>query len=502
MSARKTADELRSEILALTREFTQLAHAKMAPGGPASGFVPGETVIPYAGRVFDADEVGAAVGSSLDFWLTLGAEGEAFEKELAGAMGVKRSLLTNSGSSANLLAVSALTSHKLPEEKRLRPGDEVVTVAAGFPTTVAPILQNQAVPVFIDSDPLTLNARCGQLEEAFSPGKTKAVIMAHTLGNPFDLGAVLEFCAKHGLWLIEDNCDALGAEYSMPGSTPAWTGTFGDMSTQSFYPPHHMTLGEGGAVNIVRDMKWKAIAESFRDWGRDCWCASGQDNTCGKRFGWQLGELPEGYDHKYVYSHLGYNLKPLDLQAAIGRAQLKKLPAFIRARRENWNYLRDGLDGLGEFFDFQLPTHALRWLPPAELKGGEVEKLSADLPSTSRPRTPSTFLWDSSGASCDPSWFGFALMVKPGSPFTRAGLARHLDAAKIGNRTLFGGNLTRQPALAQLKRETPAAFRVVGNLAGADAIMNRALFIGVYPGLTRPMMDYMAETIRDFVRSR
>jgi len=479
VNTQKTANELRSEILALAREFTQLVHAKMVPGGPASGFVPGETVIPYAGRVFDADEVSAAVGSSLDFWLTLGPEGDAFEKELAGAMGVKRSLLTNSGSSANLLALSALTSHKLPEGKRLRPGDEVITVAAGFPTTVAPILQNQAVPVFIDSDPLTLNARCGQLEEAFSPGKTRAVIMAHTLGNPFDLRAVTEFCAGHDLWLIEDNCDALGAGYSMPSCASAWTGTFGDMSTQSFYPPHHMTLGEGGAVNIVRDMKWKVIVESFRDWGRDCWCASGKDNTCGKRFGWQLGELPEGYDHKYIYSHVGYNLKPLDLQAAIGRAQLKKLPAFISARRENWNYLRAGLDGLGEFFDFQLPTHATGWRKP---EGNN-----------------SSFSWDTSGASCDPSWFGFMLMVKPESPFSRADLVRELEARKIGSRALFGGNLVRQPALARLRHENPDAFRVVGDLAGADAIMNRSLFIGVYPGLSHAMMDYMISSLMDFV---
>jgi CDP-6-deoxy-D-xylo-4-hexulose-3-dehydrase len=492
---KKSSDELREEILRLTQEYSGSAHRSFSP--EPRDFVPGETVIPYAGRVFDAEEVVAAVASSLDFWLTLGAEGDAFEKELAGLLGAKRSLLTNSGSSANLLAVSALTSHKLPEEKRLKPGDEVITVAAGFPTTVAPILQNRAVPVFIDSDPLTLNARCEQLEEAFCPGKTRAVIMAHTLGNPCNLRAVTEFCARHGLWLIEDNCDALGAEYFFPESKiqnpkSILTGTFGDMSTQSFYPPHHMTLGEGGSVNIVRDMKWKTIVESFRDWGRDCWCASGKDNTCGKRFGWQLGELPEGYDHKYIYSHVGYNLKPLDLQAAIGRAQLKKLPAFIRARRENWNDLRAALDGLGDFFDFQLPTHATAW---KKLEKGSLkpeENISAF-------RFPlSAFSWDSSGASCNPSWFGFMLMVKPEAPFSRADLARHLEAAKIGNRPLFGGNLTRQPALTQLKRENPAAFRVVGDLGGADAIMNRSLFIGVYPGLTRPMLDYMAEVVQNF----
>ena len=506
---KKSPDQLREEILRLTQEYSGAVHRSLSP--EPRDFVPGETVIPYAGRVFDAEEVVAAVGSSLDFWLTLGAEGKAFEKELTGFMGAKHSLLTNSGSSANLLAVSALTSHKLPEEKRLRPSDEVITVAAGFPTTVAPILQNQAVPVFIDSDPLTLNARCGQLEEAFCPGKTKAVIMAHTLGNPFDLTAVLDFCRRHDLWLIEDNCDALGAEYFLPNSSkiknqkPVSTGAFGDMSTQSFYPPHHMTLGEGGAVNVVRDMRWKAIVESFRDWGRDCWCASGKDNTCGKRFGWQLGELPEGYDHKYIYSHVGYNLKPLDLQAAIGRAQLKKLPAFIRARRENWNYLRAALDGLGGFFDFQLPTHAAAWNGKCGM--GNAECLPSPLDSrlsTSSPflLPPPFFSWDSSGASCNPSWFGFMLMVKSGSPFTRIELAHYLAAAKIGSRPLFGGNLTRQPALTQLKSETPAAFRVVGDLAGADAIMNRALFVGVYPGLTRPMLDYMVEKIRDFVRSR
>lgn len=484
----KTADELRAEILKLTGEFTRLAHEKMVPGGLASAFRPGETVIPYAGRVFDAEEVAAAVGSSLEFWLTLGAEGDAFEKELAGFLGAKRCLLTNSGSSANLLAVSALTGHSIPEERRLRPGDEVITVAAGFPTTVAPIVQNQAVPVFIDSDPLTLNARCDQLEEAYSPGKTKAVMMAHTLGNPFDLHAVTEFCNRHGLWLIEDNCDALGSEYTLPHGSPALTGTFGDMSTQSFYPAHHMTLGEGGAVNISRDMRWKVLVESFRDWGRDCWCDSGRDNTCGKRFGWQLGELPAGYDHKYIYSQLGYNLKPLDLQAAIGRAQLKKLPGFVDARRANWEYLRTALAGLEEYFDFQLPAHATGWQKP-EAENGKSEGIV------------SPFSWDASGASCRPSWFGFMLMARPGAPFSRADLTRELEKQKIGNRTLFGGNLVRQPAWTRLRRENPAALRVIGDLAGADDIMNRALFIGVYPGLSRPMLDHMVETIQKFVRS-
>jgi CDP-6-deoxy-D-xylo-4-hexulose-3-dehydrase len=342
----------------------------------------------------------------------------------------------------------------------------------------------------LDSDPLTLNVRGGQLEEAFHAGKTKAVMMAHTLGNPFDLRAVTDFCTRHALWLIEDNCDALGSEYFFPDSldpsSPAGspkakrqksslTGTFGDMSTQSFYPAHHMTLGEGGAVNIPRDMSWKVLIESFRDWGRDCWCASGKDDTCGKRFGWQLGELPEGYDHKYIYSHLGYNLKPLDLQAAIGREQIKKLPSFISARREHWQYLRAALADLEEFFDFQLPTHATSW---------NAEYSAAKPTSPSPPFKLSSFSWDSSGCWSDPSWFGFMLGVKPGAPFTR---------------TLFGGNLTRQPALTQLRRENPGAFRVIGDLAGADTIMDRTLFIGVYPGLTRDMLDFMVATIRRFV---
>ncbi len=456
-----------------------MQHQANLPAEAATGrkFVPGETVIPYAGRVFDADEVEAAIASTLDFWLTLGAEGDAFEQELAKFMGIKRSILVNSGSSANLLAFSTLTSAKLPSERRVKPGDEVITVAAGFPTTVAPMIQNGAVPVFIDADPLTLNGRPEMLEAAFIQGKTKAVMMAHTLGNPFDLTAAAEFCKRHNLWLVEDNCDALGSRYARPGETAKLTGTFGDLSTQSFYPPHHLTLGEGGAVNIVRDMKFKVLVESFRDWGRDCWCASGKDNTCGKRFGWQLGDLPEGYDHKYIYSHLGYNLKPLDIQAAIGRAQLKKLPAFIESRRKNWEYLRRALDDLGEFFDFQLPAHATGW-------------------------TPDGFTWDSTGARAEPSWFGFMLMVKPDAPFTRLALSRALDEKKIGNRALFGGNLVRQPAFTQLRKDNPAAFRVVDNLDGADAIMNRAVFVGVYPGLTRPMLDFIAETIRSFARGK
>ena len=472
--------ELKSEILRLTREYSELVHRANRPGSENdTPFIPGQTTVPYAGRVFDPNEVEAAVGATLDFWLTLGPEGDAFESELAAYLGVKKSILVNSGSSANLLAFSALTSHKLGE-RRLRPGDEVITAAAGFPTTVAPIIQNGCVPVFIDNDPVTLNARVDQLDAAFVPGKTKAVFMAHTLGSPFDLAAVTAFCNRHGLWLIEDNCDALGSRYD-----GQLTGTFGDLSTQSFYPPHHLTMGEGGAVNVGRDMKLKVIVESFRDWGRDCWCASGMDNTCNKRFGWQLGELPEGYDHKYIYSHLGYNLKPLDPQAAIGRAQLKKLPAFVRARAENWQTLREGLADLEEFFTFQVPTHATGWMPPSTLNS-----------------QPSTFSWDTSGHRTDCSWFGFLLLVKPTAPFTRTELARHLDAKKIGNRMLFGGNLLRQPAFMQLRKDRPDALRVAGKLSGADEIMRTAMFLGTYPGLTREMLDYELTVIHQFVRSR
>ncbi len=495
---------LKSEILRLTREYSALMHTANRPGlEEAKPFIPGETTVPYAGRVFTEDEVEAAVASTLDFWLTLGPEGEAFEKELAQFLGVKHSLLVNSGSSANLVALSSLTTHKLPPQKRIQPGDEVITVAAGFPTTVAPILQIGAVPVFIDNDPTTGNARVEQLAAAYVPGKTKAVMMAHTLGNPFDVGAVLEFCKAHDLWLIEDNCDALGCTYSLPleraaalGFTenspglPAngthitrYTGTWGDLSTQSFYPPHHLTMGEGGAVNIVHRPPLKTYAESFRDWGRDCWCASGKDNTCGKRFGWKLGELPAGYDHKYIYSHLGYNLKPLDPQAAIGRQQLKKLPAFIEARKKNWETLRRSLAGLEDIFDFSLPTHATGWTTP----------------STLNPQ-PSAFSWDSTGCRTDCSWFGFMLRVRPGSPFSHTDLARHLDEHKIGNRMLFGGNLLRQPVFVQLAKDRPDSFRVAGSMHGADEIMNTAIFIGTYPGLTSTMLAYVVETIHRFVR--
>jgi len=352
-----------------------------------------------------------------------------------------------------------------------------------------------AVPVFIDADPITGNARCDQLEAAYRAGKTKAVMMAHALGNPFNLAATLAFCRKYDLWLVEDNCDALGCSYSMPRemaesmgfseNSPGldegpdrvirWTGTWGDISTQSFYPPHHLTMGEGGSVNIVRDQKLKVIAESFRDWGRDCWCPSGTDNTCNKRFGWQLGELPQGYDHKYTYSHMGYNLKPLDPQAAIGRVQLRRLPEFIEARKQNWEILRRGLAGHEDVLEFALPTHATAW---------DVEQ---------------GFSWDQTGCRADCSWFGFKIAVKAGAAFSRTELAQELDHNMIGNRMLFGGNLLRQPAFVELRQDRPDALRVVGEMTGSDQIMVSTLFLGTYPGLTTEMLQAEIGVIHAFV---
>ena len=358
-------------------------------------------------------------------------------------------------------------------------------------------MQCGGVPVFIDNDPVTGNARVEQLKEAYVEGKTKAVVMAHTLGNPFDLSAVMSFCKAHKLWLVEDNCDALGCTYTVPeamqdamglgrahlnrnlsagvGEVTLRTGGWGDISTQSFYPPHHLTMGEGGSVNAVSSKLLATVIESLRDWGRDCYCPSGCDNSCNKRFGWQLGELPFGYDHKYIYSHLGYNLKPLDPQAAIGRAQLDKLPRFVTARHDNWEYLRRGLDHLSHLFEFSLPTHATGW------------------------DKDQGFSWDETGCRVYCSWFGFMLRVRPDAPFSRSELAKHLDEKKIGNRMLFGGNLTRQPAFVQLRKDRPDAMRVIGDLAGADDILDRALFIGTFPGLTRPMLDYIIEVIDTYV---
>jgi len=491
--------ELREEILNLTREYSRRKHHQQLPGclRKSNSFIPGVTPVPYAARTFSDEEVVSAVGSTLDFWLTLGPEGEAMERELADFLGVRKSLLVNSGSSANLIAVSTLTSPLIASDRRLIPGDEVITCAAGFPTTVAPIIQNGCVPVFLDNDPLTGNIDVSLLEEAYVEGKTKAVMLAHALGNPFDLSTVIAFCKRHNVWLVEDNCDALGSSYSMPEGmaknlgfghnspnlhpeeylVSRWTGTWGDISTQSFYPPHQLTMGEGGAINISGSSELRRPAESFRDWGRDCWCPSGKDNTCGKRFKWQLGELPDGYDHKYTYSHLGYNLKPLDIQAAIGRVQLKRLPDFIEARKRNWNYLRACLDGWSEFFEFSLPTHATQW-------------------------TSDGFLWDDSGCRVDCSWFGFMLLVKPSAPFSHSDLAHYLNRHKIGTRMIFGGNLLRQPVFVELKKSRPESFKVMGPMRGADKLMGRALFLGTYPGLTQRMIDYEIEIINEFLNKR
>jgi CDP-4-dehydro-6-deoxyglucose reductase, E1 len=455
-------EKLRQEILEKTKQYIDLRE------NTPDGFKEGVDTVPYAGRVYDSNEVVAGVGSMLDFWLTLGKEGSAFEKELAKFLDVRSTLLVNSGSSANLVAFSALTSHRL-EERRIKAGDEVITVAAGFPTTVAPIIQNGVIPVFCDVDPLTANIKVEQLEDAYVEGKTKAVMLAHALGNPFNLSEVQRFCQDKNLWLIEDNCDALGSLYN---GKP--TGSFGDISTQSFYPPHHITMGEGGSVNIPKQALLKLVAESIRDWGRDCWCPSGKDNTCNKRYDQQLGELPEGYDHKYIYSHLGYNLKPLDVQAAIGREQLKKFPDFVQARINNWDFLRNQLSGQEDRIDFMLPTHAKSW--------------SSD-----------GITWDGV-AETKPSWFAFMMLVKENSKFSRRELAKVLDKHHIGNRMFFGGNMVRQPVFVTLKELAkkdgkPMPFRVIGDLEGADRIMNESIFVGTYPGLTEEKLKYISTTI-------
>ncbi len=431
--------ELEARILAMTRELQRRKSSKR------SLFMPGTTPIPYAGRVFDHEEVEAAVKSSLDFWLTLGPEGAAFEKELAKYIGIKHAVLTNSGSSANLLAFMTLTSPTL--ERPIVPGDEVITVAASFPTTVNPILQANCIPVFVDVDPRTANIDVSRLEPALSD-KTRAVMLAHTLGNPFDLDAVTAFCKQHNLYLVEDNCDALGSLYD--GKK---TGTFGHLATSSFYPPHHITMGEGGAI-YTRDARFRTILESIRDWGRDCWCASGKDNTCAKRFDWDWESLPKGYDHKYVYSHIGYNLKPTDIQAAIGRVQLRRIDGFVAARRKNWARLRELLAPIEDQFRFSEPT-----------------------------------------AKSEPSWFGFLMVMREPDHERLTRICRFLDERKIGHRRLFGGNLLRQPAYKKIPH------RVVGPLSVADDIMNGGLFLGVYPGLTDEMLESMAGTFIEAVRA-
>jgi CDP-6-deoxy-D-xylo-4-hexulose-3-dehydrase len=432
------AAQLRAEILQLVAEYYKEAFAPVP-------FQPGVTPVPVSGRVFDDAEIKHLVEAALDFWLTTGRFAAQFEREFARFFGLRHAMLVNSGSSANLLALSCLTSPKLGD-RALRPGDEVITVAAGFPTTVNPIFQNQLVPVFVDIHIPTYNIDADQLEAALSD-RTRAIMLAHTLGNPFDVQRVVDFARRHQLWLIEDCCDAVGATYQ--GKK---VGTFGDLATVSFYPAHHITMGEGGCV-LTDNSKLKTLVESFRDWGRDCWCEPGKDNTCGKRFGWQLGELPEGYDHKYTYSHIGYNLKATDMQAAVGVAQLAKLPAFIEARRRNFQVLWQGLSDLAEFFI----------LPQA---------------------TPGS----------EPSWFGFPITVADDAPFTRNDLVQFLEQRKIGTRLLFGGNLIRQPAYSDKK------YRVVDNLINTDKALHDTFWIGVYPGLTKQMLDFIISSIHDFIK--
>lgn len=434
------ADELRHQILDLVSEY----HKEAFPSRP---FLGGISTVPVSGKVFDKKELQLLVDSSLDFWLTTGRYAEKFEKAFAKFMGMRHAMLCNSGSSANLLAVSSLMSPRLGK-RALKEGDEVLTVAAGFPTTVNPIIQNRLVPVFVDAELGTYDASVESLEAAIGP-KTKAIVMAHTLGNPFDAEGVMRLAQEHNLWVVEDTCDAVGAKFA---GKPV--GSFGDLSTTSFYPAHHITMGEGGCV-LVKQGSMKKIVESYRDWGRDCWCATGEQNTCNRRFDWQLGELPYGYDHKYVYSHIGYNLKMTDMQAAIGVAQLDKLPSFISTRNRNWKRLRDGLKSLEEFL-----------ILPQATKNSE------------------------------PSWFGFALTVRDGAPFARLELVRHLERRRIGTRLLFGGNLLRQPAYLNLP------MRVVGNLQNADIIANSTFWIGVYPGLTDEMIDYMISEIQFFVADK
>ena len=431
----------------LEQAFSGLAESAFRALHPLSEFIPGQSNIPVTGKVFGVPEILAAMQSSAEFWLTSGPHTLNFEKRLASFVGGRHAFMVNSGSSANLLALSSLTSPRLGERK-LNPGDEVITVAAGFPTTVTPILQNGLVPVYVDVDLETYVANEGAIEAAIGP-KTKAIMMAHTLGNPFNLDLVMRLAEKHGLWLIEDSCDALGGTYN-----GQLLGSFGDLATFSFYPAHHITTGEGGAV-ISKKVSMKPIVESFRDWGRDCWCAPGCDNTCLKRYEWTLGELPEGYDHKYTYSHLGYNLKSGDIQAAIGLAQLDRLPGFIEARRRNWSYLLEGLRGLEEYLILPVPTR-----------------------------------------NSDPSWFGFALTVRESSPITRNALVQELNEEKIGTRLLFGGNLLRQPAFMGTPR------RVIGDLPNTDIVMNDTFWIGVWPGLTIPMLDFMIETMQRILKKK
>ena len=433
----ESLEEIRQQILALSRRYQE----KRSEPRP---FVPGESNVPVSGKVIDANDLSSVVDASLDGWFTTGRWAKEFERKLARFVGVRSASFVNSGSSANLVALSALCSPRLGD-RQLKPGDEVITVAAGFPTTVNPIIQNNLIPVFLDVTIPGYEIDVSQLEAAYSP-KVKAVMIAHTLGNVFDLDAVTAFCKMYNLWLIEDCCDALGSKWR-----GQHVGTFGDIATISFYPAHHITTGEGGAV-LTDKPALKVLIESWRDWGRDCWCEPGVDNTCGKRFGWQLGSLPCGYDHKYTYSHIGYNLKATDMQAALGVSQLDKLPAFVERRKHNFAYLKKALKSQEEFLI----------LPEA---------------------TP----------NADPSWFGFPLAVRETSPFTRDQLISHLDAAKIGTRLLFAGNLLRQPAYSGIRH------RIADNLRNTDYVMENVFWLGIFPGISEEMLDYVASTIGQFV---
>jgi CDP-6-deoxy-D-xylo-4-hexulose-3-dehydrase len=434
-------EKIRKEIFVKVQELYRLRKES------TSQFIPGSSPVPYAGRVFDQDEMITLVDASLDFWLTTGRFAEQFEKDLAAFLGVRFCLLTNSGSSANLLALTALTSGKLGE-KRLKPGDEVITTSCGFPTTLNPIIQNNLVPVFVDVDIGSYNIMADRIKSALSD-KTKAIMIPHTLGNPADLDTIMNLVRERDLWFIEDNCDALGSKYR-----DQYTGTFGHISTCSFYPAHHITMGEGGAV-LTNDPLLKKIIASFRDWGRDCWCDPGCDNSCKKRFDWQMGGLPPGYDHKYIYSHIGYNLKVTDMQAAVGVAQLKKLPGFIKQRRKNFAVLYKGLEKFNAFFI----------LPESTLNSA-------------------------------PSWFGFPVLLKETAPFTREEFVRFLDVKKIATRMLFGGNLLKQPAYEGIR------YRISGSLENTDSVMNNLFWIGVYPGLTGEMLDYIVAAFDDFIREK
>ena len=433
----KILSDMRSDILHRVQEFAKES-LKSHPE-----FTAGETPVPVSGKVLDPKDFAFLVDACLDGWLTAGRFTEYFQRSLAKYVGARSSVFVNSGSSANLLALSALTSPKL-HKRALKPGDEVLTVAMGFPTTVNPILQNGLRPVVVDVELGTYDAKSDMLREAVGP-KTRAIMMAHTLGNPFDLDTVQQLCKEHNLWLIEDSCDALGSTYR--GQR---TGSFGDTATASFYPAHHITTGEGGAVFVKSPLVRKQV-ESFRDWGRDCYCETGHDNTCKKRFEWQLGELPVGYDHKYIYGHIGYNLKATDMQAALGLSQLNKLDSFVQARRRNFDYLYSRLEDVGGLI-----------LPQAT-------------------------------ENSEPSWFGFPITLEPDSGVDREEMLRFLDSRLIGTRLMFAGNILKQPAYRNVD------FRIVGELTNTDIIMSQSFWVGVYPGLTIPMLDYIADSIREFV---